>query len=80
MKKLTNLRAVEIIEMDNTATAEEWVIAYAHLIKNGLVWHFQGFYGRTASRLIESGLINHAGDIDWEIFRSLQISENYMFN
>jgi hypothetical protein len=36
---------------------------FAELIKDGLCWHLQGVYGRTASNLIKMGLIDEKGNI-----------------
>lgn len=33
---------------------------FQELIDSGLAWKLQGFYGRTANRLIEMGLCSHA--------------------
>ncbi len=41
---------------------EDQVVAgFQHLIDSGLAWQLQGFYGRTAARLIEAGLCRPAG-------------------
>jgi len=37
------------------ATQEEQIAAFQYLIDNGQVWTLQGWYGRTAARLIELG-------------------------
>ena len=37
-------------------TEDEVIEAFQHLIDTGVVWTLQGFYGRTAHRLIELGL------------------------
>jgi len=34
---------------------EHWVAAFQHLIDAGVVWRLQGWFGRTARDLIESG-------------------------
>lgn len=49
------------------ATAPEQVEAWAYLIKTGLCWSLQGWYGRAANDLIERGLISKTGEIDWDI-------------
>ena len=36
-------------------TKKEWIEAWQHLIDTGLCWSLQGFYGRRATELIESG-------------------------
>ncbi len=41
------------IESDNeNQTIEAW----QHLINTGLAWQLQGFFGRTATQLIETGV------------------------
>lgn len=42
---------------DNSRTLDAW----QHLIDTGIVWQLQGWYGRTAARLIESGQCTAAG-------------------
>jgi len=37
-------------------TEEEVIEAFQALIDSGQVWKLQGFYGRTAARLIDAGL------------------------
>jgi hypothetical protein len=39
---------------------EETVAFFQELIDDGLVWRLQGHYGRTATRLIEAGLVRPA--------------------
>lgn len=45
------------------ASEEEQLEAWAYLIKNGLCWSLQGWYGRTASDLIDQGIISKEGKI-----------------
>lgn len=40
------------------ATQEEQVQAWQYLIDTGLAWQLQGFFGRTATALIEQGICN----------------------
>ena len=42
---------------------EKTVELFSELIKNGMAWTLQGFYGRTARALIEEGYLNYEGDI-----------------
>jgi hypothetical protein len=37
-------------------TEEELIEAWQSLINSGIVWNLQGWYGRTAKRLIDEGL------------------------
>jgi len=49
--------AVGIAEGFEEADSEEQVIeAWQYLIDTGLCWGLQGFFGRTASSLIEQGI------------------------
>ena len=40
---------------DGNLSEEEIIVGFQELIDSGLVWQLQGFYGRTATALIESG-------------------------
>ena len=51
---------------NESPSTDEWVEAWAFLIATGQCWSLQGWYGRTASRLIDEGLIERDGTIDWE--------------
>lgn len=48
------------------ATDEEQLEAWAYLIKTGHCWGLQGWFGRTASQLIEQGIITKEGEINYE--------------
>lgn len=45
------------------ATEQEQLEAWAYLIKTGLCWSLQGWYGRTAQWLIEDKIISKEGEI-----------------
>ena len=55
--------AVMMIEGEGTYTEAEMLRAWAYLIKTGMAWRLQGFYGRQASDLIERGIISKTGKI-----------------
>lgn len=39
-------------------TEKEFIEAWQFLVDTGLAWSLQGWYGRTASDLIQQGIIN----------------------
>ena len=50
--------AIGIAEGFEPSESEEQVIeAWQHLVDTGLAWKLQGWFGRTATRLIEAGVI-----------------------
>ena len=53
---MDNFTAIGIAEGFVEAESEEQVIeAWQHLIDTGMAWQLQGWFGRTASQLIEDG-------------------------
>lgn len=48
------------------ATAEEQLQAWAYLIKTGQAYQLQGWFGRTATSIIERGFITKEGEITEE--------------
>jgi hypothetical protein len=49
--------AVMIAEgVEDAESEEQYVEAWQQLIDTGLAWQLQGFFGRTAYRMIEAGL------------------------
>ena len=48
--------AIQICEQLVSADYDEEVEAWQHLIDTAIVWQLQGWYGRTAVRLIEEGI------------------------
>lgn len=52
-------------------TQEETVVGFAELIRTGIVWSLQGFYGRTARNIIDGGLVSREGVVDWDRYNEL---------
>ena len=50
--------AVMICEGVDDASYDQKVEAWQHLVNTGLAWKLQGWFGRTASHLIELGIIS----------------------
>jgi hypothetical protein len=52
---MNTFEATMIAEGEIEATEEEYFAAWQHLIDTGTCWSLQGWFGRTAMALIESG-------------------------
>ena len=50
--------AIMICEQLVPADNDEEIQAWQYLIDTSLVWKLQGWYGRTATRLVEEGICN----------------------
>ncbi len=62
---MTPYLACAIVEgfCEGEETSEEQrVEAWQYLVDTGLCWTLQGWYGRTAARLIETGVITRKGE------------------
>lgn len=67
---LDNIIAFENGELDDIST----INMFSTLIRTGMAWQLQGFYGRTASALIENNIINQNGEINYEALDEIQQS------
>lgn len=56
---LATARAEGFCEGEN-ATKEEQLEAWQYLIDTGLAWKLQGWFGRTATALIDQGICHRA--------------------
>ena len=68
---MTQFNAVMIAEGVEEATQKEQLEAWAYLIKTGLCWNLQGWFGRQAYSLIQAGAISNTGEINKELYESL---------
>ena len=56
--------AIEICEQLVTADNEEETEAWQYLIDTGMAWKLQGWYRRTAKRLIDEGVCTYTDRAD----------------
>ena len=58
---MDNYTAIGLAEGFIEAESEQQEIdAWQHLVDTGIVWKLQGWFGRNAARLIETGIIKPA--------------------
>ena len=60
---MTNYMAVAIAEgfcEGKRATEEQQIVAWQHLIDTGMCWTLQGWFGRRAKALIDTGICQPA--------------------
>jgi len=65
-RKMTPYLATGLAEGFEEGTSEEKLEAWAYLIKTGMCWTLQGWFGRQAQAMIDRGYINADGEIDWQ--------------
>lgn len=53
---MTSYEAIMIAEGGQPSTEELYVEAWQQLIDTGMCWQLQGWFGRSAQRLIDSGV------------------------
>tara|TARA_R110002020_G_scaffold471742_1_gene699089 strand:+ start:362 stop:562 length:201 start_codon:yes stop_codon:yes gene_type:complete len=56
--QMTPYEAVMIAEGTQPAHYDEQITAWQFLVNSGLAWSLQGFFGRTATYLIQEGLVS----------------------
>lgn len=56
--KMSPYRDCGLAEGFEEGSEEEVVEAWQYLVDTGLAWSLQGWYGRTASNMIEAGIIH----------------------
>jgi hypothetical protein len=62
----------KIISFESGELNNEGILElFAELIKTGQAWQLPGCYGRTAQALIDKGLIDTQGIINWEVYQDL---------
>jgi hypothetical protein len=49
---------------DGSLNQEKTLQLFSYLVKTGMVWRLQGFYGRMASSLINDGFLSPKGRIN----------------
>lgn len=60
----TVANAVEICEQSVMSDIDEETAAWQYLIDTGLAWQLQGWFGRTAKRLIDEGYCTYTDRAD----------------
>jgi hypothetical protein len=60
---MDDLDAILLIEDSESHEIEEYLEAWATLLRSGTVWRLQGFYQRGIRRLVEDGLISPDGKV-----------------
>ena len=59
---MDTLQAITIIEGSIASTEEDNIDAWQSLVNSGMVWKLQGWYGRRAMELIQTGEISNKGE------------------
>ncbi len=63
MENMDTYTAIGIAEGFIEAENEQQIIdAWQHLVNTGTVWQLQGWFGRTATRLIEEGVLKYTNE------------------
>ena len=54
------------------ASKDDQLKAWAYLIRTGQCWSLQGWFGRTATAIIQEGMISTDGTINWDLYNDLK--------
>ncbi|MFH1275610.1 MAG: hypothetical protein ABIH82_00700 [Candidatus Woesearchaeota archaeon] len=54
------------------ASNDDQLKAWAYLIRTGQCWSLQGWFGRTATAIIQEGVISTDGTINWDLYNDLK--------
>jgi hypothetical protein len=58
---MNNVEAINIAEgYVDAISDEQYIASWQHLIDTGLAWSLQGWFGRTALRMIEEGVCHES--------------------
>lgn len=60
---ISHIAKVQPFGEGEDASEQEQLEAWAYLIKTGLCWRLQGWYGRQATQYINGGIISKDGKI-----------------
>jgi len=74
-KSLTPYLATAIAEgfcEGEGASNDDQLKAWAYLIRTGQCWSLQGWFGRTATAIIQEGVISTDGTINWDLYNDLK--------
>ena len=74
-KSLTPYLATAIAEgfcEGEGASKDDQLKAWAYLIRTGQCWSLQGWFGRTATAIIQEGVISTDGTINWDLYNDLK--------
>ena len=74
-KSLTPYLATAIAEgfcEGEGASKDDQLKAWAYLIRTGQCWSLQGWFGRTATAIIQEGVISTDGTISWDLYNDLK--------
>ena len=74
-KSLTPYLATAIAEgfcEGEGASKDDQLKAWAYLIRTGQCWSLQGWFGRTATAIIQEGMISTDGTINWDLYNDLK--------